>query len=297
MNKTAYKKYLLEIANISNLAKEDTLNKFNNLLKEIFIPEKSKFYRYRPLNEYTIFEILQGYIFLSSPSSLNDPYDCNAYLSDTPLSISFSSNFIILKHEATESLNEEIKNLKKEELDSIISTGAMNYRKKTINEKLKISCFTTKNDNLSMWDHYANKHKGICIEYDFENIVYENNKLKCNGQEYEHELFLPVFYTPDFNQYLIGMGGNNLKRVSCLVNSILKHSNWKTEDEWRLISYDNDVTEFKGFPIKAIYFGTKTDDIVINKIIDLLKNDKRKIKFFKMYETTSGLRHTEIGIS
>lgn len=278
MKKGVYGKYLLEIANTPYLSEEDTRNKFNEMLTEICTPKKSKFYRYRPLNEYTIFELLQGYVFLSNPNAFNDLFDCNAHLQLGELSKSYGEWILDLQH------FENVSN-------SLALKKTMEIRKDIISKKLKIACFTTKNNNVSMWDRYANEHKGICIEYDFENIFYENNKLKCNGEEYEHELFLPVFYTKKFNKYLVAMNRPDLTRVSCLVNSILKHTDWGTEDEWRLTSYNNDVTEFKGFPIKSIYFGAKTSDIMINKLIDLLKDDKRKIEFFKMYETTSGLKY------
>lgn len=29
-----------------------------------------------------------------------------------------------------------------------------------------IYCFTKSEDNILMWSHYANEHKGICLEFD-----------------------------------------------------------------------------------------------------------------------------------
>ncbi|MEI0566419.1 tetratricopeptide repeat protein [Brachyspira pulli] len=37
-------------------------------------------------------------------------------------------------------------------------------------ERIKVACLTTHNDNTLMWSHYADKHQGICIEYDISNI-------------------------------------------------------------------------------------------------------------------------------
>ena len=36
-------------------------------------------------------------------------------------------------------------------------------------------CLSENNSSVLMWSHYADNHKGICIEYDFESI--KNNKL------------------------------------------------------------------------------------------------------------------------
>ena len=34
-----------------------------------------------------------------------------------------------------------------------------------------IACFTESNDNSAMWGHYADSHRGFCIEYDFQKIL------------------------------------------------------------------------------------------------------------------------------
>lgn len=40
-----------------------------------------------------------------------------------------------------------------------------------------VICFTSTNDNILMWSHYANNHEGICIEFDLENSFF-NGKYK-----------------------------------------------------------------------------------------------------------------------
>ena len=323
-NKGEYKRYLTEISETKNYDQE---KKFNEMLKRIQIPRGKNFYRYTALNEYAIFQLLQGYVYLASPNTFNDPFDCKAYINSGKLSRSYGlwssmygqgiKDFLKERYSEVEKLEGEGRRIKLEEIrekeakwvyegielkdkieknkfDALILKVTIDRYKKELDERLKIACFTTKNDNMPMWYNYADRHKGICIEYDFENVVYENNKLICNGGEYEHELFLPVFYTQKFNPYLLGLESEELIRVSCLVNSILKHDDWRNEDEWRLVSYNNDLREFKAFPIKAIYFGTKTDDIVINKLVHILKNNERKIEFFKMREDVMGLKAYKI---
>ncbi|NMP15167.1 DUF2971 domain-containing protein [Thalassotalea sp. Y01] len=48
---------------------------------------------------------------------------------------------------------------------NFIKNSIANATKKTFGE-LRICCFTTDNVNLLFWSHYANSHKGICIEFD-----------------------------------------------------------------------------------------------------------------------------------
>ena len=59
-----------------------------------------------------------------------------------------------------------------------------------ITEEMKsialVSCFSKRNDSILMWSHYANNHKGVCLEFErpidneFKNVVYTNNRPKIN---------------------------------------------------------------------------------------------------------------------
>lgn len=53
-----------------------------------------------------------------------------------------------------------------------------------------VMCFTSKNDNLLMWSHYANNHTGICIEFDgssdFFNGQYTNASVLWGNPIKDH---------------------------------------------------------------------------------------------------------------
>lgn len=38
-----------------------------------------------------------------------------------------------------------------------------------------MTCMTETYDNILMWSHYANSHKGICIEYDVKKLLTQKN--------------------------------------------------------------------------------------------------------------------------
>ena len=48
----------------------------------------------------------------------------------------------------------------------------------TINRTYRFACFTQSKTNLPMWNHYANGHKGVCLEYDTTEI---NNIININA--------------------------------------------------------------------------------------------------------------------
>ena len=37
-----------------------------------------------------------------------------------------------------------------------------------------VSCFSEVNDSIVIWSHYANNHKGFCLEYDFKSLGFND---------------------------------------------------------------------------------------------------------------------------
>jgi len=109
--------------------------------------EKSEFYE--------INQLKNNKIWMSKVSKLNDPYD-SAFLVD-------------LKSEA---------NLDNEELPDNVQQILEEYQKKLdiksndFKESIYISCFSESSQLLLMWSHYANSHKGFCIEYDYSKLQF-----------------------------------------------------------------------------------------------------------------------------
>ena len=75
-------------------------------------------------------------------------------------------------------------------------------------ERLFIGCFSSIKDNMLMWSHYANYHRGICIAYDYN---YKNHG----------KLLYPVSYQQEFGDVQEA--------------KLIKHSGWSYEHEWRII--------------------------------------------------------------
>jgi len=126
-----------------------------------------------------------------------------------------------------------------------------------------IAAFTSQmTDNLSMWAHYANNHRGFCIKYKvnvqnmFFKVFYEKERISISNtfvrfinacSEYESN------HTPD-----------NLKEIqscSALLQSMyyIKHFSWNHENEIRLL-YPNEKRE-KGFNVKNSECGIRIESI------------------------------------
>jgi hypothetical protein len=73
-----------------------------------------------------------------------------------------------------ESLGEEEKKLEQESTESLfrgvlsLFHGAFRDNQdffSTFRNLVRVSCFTTNPNSVVMWSHYANEHKGICVEF------------------------------------------------------------------------------------------------------------------------------------
>ncbi|MDE7088573.1 MAG: DUF2971 domain-containing protein [Prevotella sp.] len=128
----------------------------------------------------------------------------------------------------------------------------------SIEEQIKdtgILCLTTHNDNLLMWAHYADSHRGVCIEYVTMNHIMASGILK------------KVKYS---NQYI---RFNYIKEPDRLKKCIFhKSCQWSYENEYRIVRQGS-VKEPIGIPpkaIKGIYFGCNCSDNKINEIREII---------------------------
>lgn len=165
-----------------------------------------------------------------------------------------------------------------------------------------LSCFTERNNNLLMWSHYANSHRGFCIEYELKQFLIDNKDIR-------QHLF-PVIYMKkrpiyrDINSLIEShfdlrrayedghdyVGREPLDDILPLC--MIKSMDWSYEEEWRFIYtkkqlYDNNC-EFNpniSLPcITNIYLGYRIEKSFEENIIEIVqrKNQNgRKISVYK----------------
>jgi len=239
-------------------------------LKQSFLPDT--LFKYRPINKNTLDCLERGSIWVSSAESQNDPFDSSLFYNDNEFidtffrRATFKTDFF--KNYGVEISDTEIKqihlnsnpNQKFIELCKLKNINrdydilsSMKVRKsetkkfiKKIKNEIKLSSFSERNDSILMWSHYSDKHKGICIEYDFNNEDYILNFLE------------PIYYT---NQ-IISLSkayGNSRYTGLIKVAAISKALDWQYEKEWRIVFPEpkpNSSGHFKVPKPKAIYLGT-----------------------------------------
>lgn len=226
-------------------------------LKREHLPKK--LYRYRPLTKPDNIkdEICNGNVFLAPPFMMNDPFDsCSLLREHHPLTYmrtkaEFENRFepimdkgvfekifnspnwldnliayIAAKYVAPteiDSAKETVIRIMMEELEKL-NTSLNDMIWKTS----RFACFTEKPTNLPMWNHYAQEHKGICVEYDTDSI----DNIYCINR------FFPVYYTDRLPDGTELMGSKKIPTYAFTDYFLIhKLKDWSYESEWRLI-YD-----------------------------------------------------------
>jgi Protein of unknown function (DUF2971) len=223
-------------------------------------------YKYRVIDARTLRILVCNELYFASPDSFNDPFDCN----------------IVPAMQAT---REEMENFcrkqfpdlpeqKYQELVENNLKGFPEHLSKSLRNdldemrmKLSLSCFSQVNNSSLMFSHYADGHKGLCLEF----------------KVIEHPFFdalLPVEYPDQFPS--LSFFGKDLQGMMN-AQLLTKQPEWKYEKEYRIVKVD-DPANYQKFPPEAltgIIFGLRTSDADITLIRELTSHRKPKLRFYK----------------
>ena len=184
----------------------------------------------------------------------------------------------------------------KSEIERVYSTldDSIKQIRKALGKQVGIECFTQSPTDILMWSYYADKHTGVCVEYDFSKLF-----TSCSDA-----LLLPVCYSDKRplldiqNMYdPITQQVNNDRIIEAfpdIIKSwITKSKEWEREKEWRLISFPikNDSERTVKLPIASrIITGINISEEKYQTVADIakekgipihrtrLKNDQYKIE-------------------
>ncbi|MEX3960905.1 DUF2971 domain-containing protein [Paraburkholderia sp. EG286B] len=146
-------------------------------------------------------------------------------------------------------------------------------------QKFRVCCFSKRNDNLLLWAHYAENHRGICLEYDIPDDVHKKTFFPITYSESQ-----PVLEKVE----RFPAGDPNAGALSFKIEDavfLTKSADWKYEEEWRTLRI-TDKPQAKGemhaIPGKltAVYFGLRTSEAA-KKIIRRLAPSESRIQFLQ----------------
>lgn len=124
---------------------------------------------------------------------------------------------------------------------------------------VSVSCFSERNDNMLMWSHYGDSHKGFCLEFDTDYAPFTK--------------MFPIRYSEEVPEIdadkILENENNDLEVIKAYLLS--KYIDWEYEKEWRILHKEKLPSYcYKTNALTGIYFGTKanfTDFEILSTII------------------------------
>ena len=105
-----------------------------------------------------------------------------------------------------------------------------------ISDAFRVICFSELYENPLLWGHYADRCKGICLEFDVTEMVSENRQNFFKKVNYIPERLsfdeTDIEFRGFSNENNINVGMGTKSVLKLLIN---KSHNWEYENEWRLV--------------------------------------------------------------
>ncbi|UCV13611.1 DUF2971 domain-containing protein [Quatrionicoccus australiensis] len=193
--------------------------------------------------EYVERTICHNELFFPQPSLFNDPFDCRPSFvfegSDEEIITYYAR--ILKKHRPHWTDEQRLRESRAKVADSERSPRnpaavkrVQDLHTEQITEKIGVLCLSTVKDDILMWSHYADSHRGICLEFDGYFDFFSH------AQEVKYPTVRPRINP--FRQ-------NNEDMMEAAL--LTKADHWKYEQEWRIVHYTGGPGIYR-FPEEAL---------------------------------------------
>lgn len=234
-------------------------------------------YRYISLKSKDVDRIFtHNEFYFSRPDQFNDPFDCRSLLTLNRCDEDNYKSF--LKYNA-ENRKEE---LTEAQINSHLEKGLINFRqnnalvekrykqviKKNLLESInefKILCLSQNYNDILMWSHYSEGHRGVVLQLNTEALERDFGRL------------VKVVY-PENGEYPTIKDFNNNDHEEIFLKA--KALNWEYEKEWRILKHVKNEKEM-GMLGKVYTFG---NNVITGIILGCTISDSDKDRIYMWHE-------------
>lgn len=228
--------------------------------------EQNKIYKYCSYETIKKILISQKLRF-TNPLNFNDPFDSDIEIIEFDAAnmcdeVKDEVKMAFALAKAPEAFIKKVSNAKIEEM----------YRGALIDKinRSSVCCFSLSSNNTLMWSHYAENHKGVCLEFDLEigdiEILHEDKVGILGKVDYDRKE--KINYLKDKDEALF--------KLFCS-----KNKDWEYEKEARIVLLDKigDI-KFKKNCITGMIYGLRLrEENKRNELKELCKQHEYDIKF------------------
>ncbi len=228
---------------------------------------KVTLYRFFPYAANSLGPLICDGLYFSSPKDFNDPFDCD---------------FKMMPNDFEKKLG-------------VSWSDAVAAARRRV-AQMGVVCFTPHWDSTLMWAHYADKFKGFCLGYEFENPLHRNRRLDDLLVTYRNRSYYIVdFYLDE----IIYASRDKLPTASSfhfddvdeqMPEALLRYkaSDWQYEHECRLSFEGGKGIHPVPGKLKEVYFGLrmgKEEKRVLQTILE-----KHNPVFYKTAKSDSHIK-------
>lgn len=252
--------------------------------------EPERFYKYRSLSSKEDQDrvrqiVVDSQIYFSSARSFNDPFDLHPTFDLTASPDVHRRDCVRLAIEYGNMSEVEAE----AEADRIMLTSLSAERiaeteqgiqavHNWVMQRIGVLCVSTKSNDILMWPHYADSHKGICLEFDARSSFMISAQKVLYSQERD-----PI------NPYL------NREETMLEKALLTKSQHWAYESEYRLLqtSKGPGLVPFNPEVLTSIIIGVNADSATI----DLVRSwNQKRAKPLLLYRAWASRKKYELEI-
>lgn len=203
--------------------------------------------------------LLDSKVFFACPADFNDPFDCSLPMDFSPRGDVRRRFLRRLVREREPSVPRWLRVAKVRDVlrehPEIFELTHKNFIGNDM-RNAGILCLSEPNNDILMWSHYADKHKGVCVGFKIHPaqsnlLVPDSSSMGFFGNALEVDYaesfpFLNLFETVEKLEK-IGKIAEEAKKTFVDVMFLTKSTHWSYEKEWRIIAC------FAGLPCRGAY--------------------------------------------
>ena len=248
-----------------------------------------KLYKYQSYNIQTIDNFKNRSLWFSKPSRFNDPFDSSIpyvleNMSEDEWNILYkqvkkiwedTKDEVYKKSVARYFLDDKPNEDFKKDYNSVSKSGWLKQVKDTFSQQ-GIACFSENVDNILMWSHYSDGHRGFCLEFDTSFYPF-SKAIQVHYSE-----FLPSLHPADDEILLAPL-------------LTTKSIGWSYEKEWRVIHAQGDIEcGFDSGALTGVYFGSEMPFVHIETLSLAVSGSPTKLYKMKRSKTEFKVEFDEV---
>ena len=208
-----------------------------------------KLYKYVSITQRLYENLCNGVMWFANARSFNDPYDCNS-----PVILGAKEEQIVRYYHSLSKVRrpELLLNMSLQQLLSEWRTepNRIEFALKAMAAKaldeMGLLCLSGNGKSIPMWAHYADSHRGICLEFETSgDYVFE-------GKDYWE-----VNYSPDKHYQKFFEDDKDANQI-ILGLVLTKSPEWRSEQEYRVFQNTPGLYQFNRNTLTGVMFGFNT---------------------------------------